>query len=304
MKIFIAGATGAIGRPLVEQLLKAGHTVTGMARDEPSAAKLRNQGASAEIADALNAPAVHQAVARSAPEVVINQLTALPKNYTPETMQAATAVDHKVRREGGANLLAAASAAGAKRYILQSCAFWYEEGAGLATEASSLAVHATPYIAGGSRFYTELEESSQGASGLEVLFLRYAFLYGPGTWYARDGDSAEQVRKQQSPIVGDGQGVWSWVHVEDAAAAAVLALERGSAGAYNIVDDDPSPVRVWLPAFAKWLGAAPPPHVSLEEAGGEDAIYYGTRSRGASNAKAKRELGFQPRRLEWLETRA
>ena len=304
MKILIAGATGAIGRPLVAQLLTAGHSVVGMVRDERSGAQLREQGARVEVADARNASAVHDAVAHSAPDVVINQLTALPKNYTPETMQAATALDHQVRREGGANLLAAATASGAKRYILQSCAFWYEEGSGLATEASSLAVKATPYIAGGSRFYTELEKSSKTADGIEVIFLRYGFLYGPGTWYARDGDSAEQVRKQQSPIVGDGQGVFSWVHVEDAAAAAVLALNRGSAGAYNIVDDDPSPARVWLPAFARWLGAPPPPHVSLDQAGGDDAIYYGTKSRGALNAKAKRELGFQPRRLEWLATNA
>ncbi len=303
MRVFIAGATGAVGRPLVAQLIEAGHVVTGMARDEKSATRLRQQGATAEIADALDATAVRGAVTRSAPEVVINQLTALPQHYTPETMKAAWAVDHRVRREGGESLQAAAAAAGAKRYILQSCAFWYEEGPGLADESSSLAVNASPYIAEGSRFYRDLEQAAIAMGGLEVMFLRYGFLYGPGTWYTREGDSAEQVRRQQNPIVGDGQGVFSWVHVEDAAAAAVLVLNRGSAGAYNIVDDDPSPVRVWLPAFAQWLGAPPPPHISAEQAGDADAIYYGTRSRGASNAKAKRELGFQPRRLEWLASR-
>ena len=300
MRVFVAGATGAVGRPLVSQLIKAGHAVIGMARDENSADRLRQQGAAAEIADALDARAVHQAVVRSAPDVVINQLTVLPKRYTPETMQAAVPVDHRVRREGGANLQDAAIAAQAKRYILQSSGFWYEPGAGLANESSQLALHATPYIAEGSRFYRDLEQSAEARPGPKVLFLRYGFLYGLGTWYAPDGDAAEQVRKHMSPIVGDGQGVWSWVHVEDAAAAAVLALEQGSAGAYNIVDDDPSPVRVWLPAFAHWLGAPPPPHASAEQAGSEDAVYYGTRLRGASNTKAKRELGFQPRRLEWL----
>jgi nucleoside-diphosphate-sugar epimerase len=285
---------------LVSKLIRAGHAVTGMARDEKSADRLRQQGAAAEIADALDARAVHNAVARTAPDVVVNQLTALPKRYTPETMQAAIPVDHRVRGEGGANLLAAAVAANARRYILQSCAFWYEPGPGLADESSQFAFNSTAYIAEGCRFYRDLEESANAARGPEVLFLRYGFLYGPGTWYAQDGDAAEQVRQRMSPIVGYGQGVWSWIHVEDAAAAAVLALERGSAGAYNIVDDDPSPVRAWLPAFAQWLGAPPPPRISAEQAGSEDAIYYATRSRGASNAKAKRELGFRPRRLEWL----
>ncbi len=300
MKVFIAGATGAIGRPLVAQLIRAGHVVTGLARDEKSAKQLRDQGATPDVADALDARAVHDAVARSAPDVVINQLTALPRRYTPETMQAAIEPDHRLRLEGGANLQAAAAAAGARRYILQSCAFWYEEGSGLASEGTSLAVNATPYIAQGSRFYRDLEKSSRAVRGPEVVLLRYGFLYGPITWYARDGDAADQVRQQLSPIVGDGQGVWSWVHVEDAAAAAVLALDRGSAGAYNIVDDDASPVRAWLPAFANWLSAPSPPHITEQQAGNADAVYCGTKSRGASNVKAKRELGFRPRRLEWL----
>jgi nucleoside-diphosphate-sugar epimerase len=300
MRVFIAGATGAVGRPLVAQLIQAGHIVIGLARDERAAQALRDQGATAELADAMDVQAVRDAVARSRPDVVINQLTSLPKRYTPETMRAALETDHRLRGEGGANLQAAAAAVGAKRYILQSCAFWYEEGAGLADESASLAVNATPYIAEGSRFYQKLEQAANALSGPKVVLLRYGYLYGPGTWYASDGDAAEQVRQQQSPIIGEGRGVWSWVHVEDAAAAAVLALDRGQAGAYNIVDDDPSPVRTWLPAFANWLGAPAPPHRSAEQAGSDDVVYYATKSRGASNAKAKRELGFQPRRLEWL----
>lgn len=300
MKIFIGGATGAIGRPLVAQLLKAGHAVIGMARDEKSGRQLRDRGATVEIADALDPRAVHEAVTRHVPEVVINQLTALPKSYTPATMQASIEPDHRLRRQGGANLQAAAAAAGARRYILQSSAFWYEAGPGLADETAGFAVDASPFIAQGSRSYRDLEQSAKTAPGPEVVFLRYGFLYGTGTWYARDGDAAEQVRNQLTPIVGDGQGVWSWIHVEDAAAAAVLALDRGTPGAYNIVEDDPSPVCVWLPAFANWLGAPAPRQISAEQAGDADAVYYGTRSRGASNAKAKRNLGFQPRQLEWL----
>jgi len=300
MKIFIAGATGAIGRPLVSQLLRAGHEVTGLARNDESANQLRVQGAAAAIADALDKQAVLDAVKRSAPEIVINQLTALPKRYRPETMKEAAPIDHRLRRDGGANLQAAAVAAGARRYILQSSAFWYEAGEGLADETASLAVNASPDIASGSRFYRELEQSAIAMRGPEVIFLRYGFLYGPGTWYARDGDAADQMRSRQSPIVGDGNGVWSWVHVEDAAQATVLALDRARGGAYNIVDDDPSPMRVWMMAYARWLGAPEPPQISAEQAGDADFIYYGTRLRGASNAKAKRELGFQPRRLEWL----
>jgi nucleoside-diphosphate-sugar epimerase len=145
-----------------------------------------------------------------------------------------------------------------------------------------------------------LEQSANAAGGAEVVFLRCGFLYGPGTWYTADGDVAEQVRQRQVPIVGEGKGVCSWIHIEDAARAAVLAIDRGNAGAYNIVDDDPSQMRVWLPAFAHAMGAPEPPRITVEQAGSDDADYFSNRMRGASNAKARRELGFQPRRLEWL----
>lgn len=300
MKVFVAGATGAVGRPLIAQLVGAGHEATGMVRDEAGVRQLRDQGARAEVADALDRQAVEAAVKRCQPEVVINQLTALPKQYRPETMQAAAAVDHRVRREGGANLQGAAHAAGARRYILQSCAFWYEPGDGLAAESGGFAVQASPDIAAGSQFYRELEQSARAMRAPELVLLRYGFLYGPGTWYTPDGDAAEQVRQRETPIVGEGKGVWSWIHIEDAARAAVLALERGSAGAYNIVDDDPSETKLWLPAFARAMGGPEPPRVTAEQAGSADADYYSNRLRGATNAKARRELGFQPRRLEWL----
>ena len=300
MKVFVAGATGAIGRPLIAQLVAAGHDVTGMVRDDAGGRQVRDQGAKAELADALDREVVEAAVKRSQAEVVINQLTALPKQYRPETMQAAAAVDHRVRREGGANLQAAAQVAGARRYLLQSCAFWYEPGNGLADESAGFAVNASPYIAAGSQFYRELETAASEMRRPEVVFLRYGFLYGPGTWYTRDGDAAEQIRQRRTPIVGDGNGVWSWIHVEDAARAAVLALDRGSAGAYNIVDDNPSEMRVWLPAFARAMGGPEPPHITVEQAGSADADYFSNWLRGATNVKAKRELGFQPRRLEWL----
>jgi nucleoside-diphosphate-sugar epimerase len=304
MKVFIAGATGAVGRPLVRQLLDEGHEVTGLARNNDSARRLKDQGAEAEIVDLFDSKAVQAAMARSAPEVVINQLTALPKNYTPDSMQAATPVDRALRRDGGANLQSAAAASGVRRYILQSSAFWYEPGTGLADESSTFAIHASPYIASGSRFYYDLEQAARAIRGPELVLLRYGFLYGPGTWFANDGNVADQVRQGQFPVVGDGSAVWSWVHVEDAARAAVLVLDRGPAGAYNIVDDDPSPLKTWLGAYARWLGTSPPPSLTVGQVQDADLIYNATRLRGASNAKARNELDFRPRRLEWLRDSA
>src|ERR1041385_5375028 len=300
MKVFVAGATGAIGRPLIKELLQQGHDVIGMARNDEAARQLQKQGAAAEIADALDAKAVNSSIARTRPEVVINQLTALPKRYSPDTMRDAAPVDRRLRRDGGTILQTAAKQNGVRRYLLQSSAFWYEPGDGLADERSGFAVDASPYIADGSPFYRDLEQTAHSIGGPELIVLRYGFLYGPHTWFAKDGSVAEQVRNKQFPIIEEGKAVWSWVHVEDAAGAAVLALGRGNSGTYNIVDDNPSQISVWLPAYARWLAALPPARASAREASDEDAIYNAMRLRGASNAKAKRELGFRPRTLEWL----
>ncbi|MEG4205638.1 NAD(P)-dependent oxidoreductase [Microcoleus sp. Pol7_A1] len=303
MRIFVAGATGAIGRPLLAQLHSAGHDVVALTRTPEKARILAEQGVEPAIADVFDADAVKAAVIRAQPEVVIEQLTSLPKTYTPETMQAAAALNDRIRLEGGANVLAAAQAAGVRRYIRQSIAFWAIPGTGLADEETPLALDASPAVADGTRTLKEIEHRLLGNPNLEGIVLRYGFFYGPGTWYATDGDVAEQVRQQQFPIVGKGEGVWSWVHIEDAAFATVAAVDRGNPGIYLIADDRPLEVRVWLPAYAQWLNAAPPPQVSVEDAlriSGGDAVYYGTQLRGVSNAKAKRELNFQPRSLEWL----
>jgi nucleoside-diphosphate-sugar epimerase len=236
---------------------------------------------------------------------VINELTSLPKHYTREEMRLAADLDRTVRVEGGRNLHNAATATGARRYIIQSSGFFYAPGPGLATEADPLAVDASPAVAASARTYTQLEEHVLNASGLEGIALRYGFFYGPGTWFTNDGDVANQVRNRSYPIIGSGQGVWSWIHIEDAAAATVAALDCAP-GIYNVVDDDPSPLSVWLAAFAASVGAPDPPRISEEAAlasAGPDAVYYATRLRGASNAKAKHELGFAPRRLEWLAAR-
>lgn len=303
MKIFVAGATGAIGRPLITQLLAQGHDVAALTRSPEKAQKLIAQGVEALVADVFDTDKVQAAINRVQPDVVIEQLTSLPTHYTPETMQAAAAQNNRIRLEGGANVLAAAQAAGVQRYLVQSIGFWAAPGAGLADESTPLAFDASPAVTEGTRIVAEIERRLLATPDLEGIVLRYGFFYGSGTWNAPDGSVAEQVRQQQFPIVGQGEGVWSWIHVEDAAIATVAAVERGNPGIYLITDDQPLQVREWLPAYAQWLNAPSPPRVSVEEAlsiGDEDVTYYGTQLRGASNAKTKRELGFQPRSLEWM----
>jgi nucleoside-diphosphate-sugar epimerase len=303
MRIFVAGATGAIGRPLIAQLLTKGHDVVALTHSPEKARTLVEQGVEPIIADVFDADAVKGAVIHAQPEVVIEQLTSYPKTYTRESMSAAAALNTRIRLEGGANVLAAAQAAGVRRYLRQSVAFWAIPGTGLADEETLLAFDASPAVAADARIVTELERRLLETPHLEGIALRYGFFYGPGTWFARDGDVAQQVQQQQFPIVSNGEGVWSWLHIEDAAIATVAAVEQGNPGIYLITDDRPLQVREWLSAFAQWLNAPPPPQVSVEEAlriGGADAVYYGTKMRGVSNAKAKRELGFQPRLLEWL----
>jgi nucleoside-diphosphate-sugar epimerase len=243
-------------------------------------------------------------VDRVRPEVVIEQLTALPRTYTRESLGAAAALNNRLRLEGAANVLAAAQAAGVRRYLRQSIAFWAAPGPGLADEDTPLAFDGSPAVAADARLVAEIEERLLGDAKIEGIALRYGFLYAPGTWFHPDGDVARQVREQQFPIIGNGEGVASWLHIEDAAIATVAAAQRGRPGVYLIADDQPLARREWLPAFARFVGAPPPPRVSVEEAlkmeGGADAVYYGTQMRGVSNAKAKRELNFQPRRLEWL----
>ncbi len=303
MRIFVAGATGAIGRPLLAQLVAKGHDVVALTRSLEKAQHLAEQGVEIAIADVFDADAVKAVVIRIQPEVVIEQLTSLPKTYTNESMSAAAALNTRIRLEGGANVLAAAQAAGVRRYVRQSVAFWAVPATGLADEETPLAYDASPKAAADARTVTELERRLLETHNLEGIGLRYGFFYGSGTWFAHDGDVAHQVRQQQFPVVGNGKGVWSWVHIEDAAIATVAAVERGNPGIYLITDDRPLEVREWLPNYARWLNAPSPPQISVEEAlriSDADAIYYGTQMRGVSNAKAKRELNFQPRSLEWL----
>jgi len=263
---------------------------------------LKEIGAEPVIADVLDAAAVKAAVGRIRPDAVINELTSLPRHYTPAEMKAAAERDRKVRVEGNINLVASLRDAGVHRYLLQSCGFWYAPGAGLADESVPFISSVSPGVDAGARTYLELEARASATPGIEFVALRCGFFYGPGTWYAREGDIGDQVRQQRVPIIGEGQGVYSFVHIDDAAEATVAALECPPR-AYNIVDGNPSPQHLWLTAFARAAGAPAPPCVSEEEAlraSGPDPVYYATRLRGASNEKSRRELGFRPRPLEWI----
>ena len=301
MRVFVAGASGAIGRPLLIELIRRGHEVTGMTRSESGARDLAALGAAVARASAFDGAAVERALRDARAEVVIDQLTSLPRD--PSRMAEAEPENHRLRLEGGGNLHRAARACGVRRYIQQASGFFLEAGDGLADESAGLAIDASPRIAANARIYAELERRVLDAGDMEGVALRYGFFYGPGTWYHPDGASADQVRRQEVPIIGDGRGVWSWVHIDDAAVATADVL-TAPPGVYHVVDDDPSPVAVWLPAFARFVGGPPPPRVTEEQArasAGEDAVYYGTRLRGASNRKAKETFGFSPRRLEWLD---
>jgi nucleoside-diphosphate-sugar epimerase len=297
MRIFVAGASGAIGQPLIAELLRQGHMVTGMTRSEAGAQHLTRLGAAVARVNAFDGPAVEDALRQSRAEVVIDQFTSLPKD--PSDMAAAAAGDRKLRLEGGGNLHRAARGLGVRRYIQQASGFFHKPGAGLADESEGLAIDASPGVAASARTYAELEARVLNSGEMEGIALRYGFFYGPNTWYSPEGAAADQARRREIPIIGQGEGVWSWIHIDDAARATVAAL-TAPPGAYNIVDDDPSPVSRWLPEFARWVGAPPPPRIDVDEAPSEDAVYYGTRLRGASNAKAKRTFPFSPRRLEWL----
>jgi 2-alkyl-3-oxoalkanoate reductase len=300
MKVFVAGASGAIGQPLIAELIRKGHTVTGMTHSEAGARRLRAYGVEVAIANALDNDAVKAALRASSAEAVIDELTSIPK--TSSELPAYAADDRKLRIEGGGNLHRAALASGVRRYIQQSSGFFLDAKGGLADESSPLAVNASPLISGYAQMYAYLERRALESS-IESVVLRYGFFYGPNTWYDPDGrGTADEVRKQQFPVIEGGEAKWSFVHIEDAAHATVAAL-TADPGKYVVVDDDPSPVGVWLPRFASFVGAPPPPFTTAEQArqaAGEDAVYYQTRLSGASNAKAKRELDFTPRRLEWL----
>lgn len=313
MKIFVAGATGVVGRALVPQLVAQGHEVVGMTRSTSKQDLVRGLGARPVVADALDPDAVAQAVASAEPEVIVHELTDLSGKLSARDMRhperAPMAImTNRLRSEGTDHLLAAGRAVGARRFVAQSFgAFrWARTGGPVLTEADPIDPNPPGAMRPALVGILHVERAVTSIEWGEGLVLRYGGFYGPGTSVSRAADAAfaAPVRKRRFPIVGDGGGVWSHVYIEDAATATAAAVERGEPGIYNIVDDEPAPVREWLPALASALGAKPPrriPRWVARLAAGEMATVMMTESRGSSNAKAKRELGWQLRYPSWRQ---
>jgi nucleoside-diphosphate-sugar epimerase len=313
MKVFVAGATGALGRALVPQLVARGHEVVGMTRSASKQDLVRSLGARPVVADALDPDAVARAVASAEPEVIVHQLTALSGPMSmrdarrPDRSVAAT-MTNRLRTEGTDHLLAAGRGVGARRFVAQSFGAIRSARTGgpVQTEADPIDPDspAPPPTAQAALLY--LERAVTTIQWGEGLALRYGGFYGPGTSIslAPDAQMAAPIRRRRFPIVGDGGGVWSLVHIEDAAAATAVAVERGRAGIYNVVDDEPAPVREWLPVLASALDAKPPRRIPRwlgRLAAGETATVMMTEVKGASNEKVKRELGWQPRYPSWRQ---
>jgi nucleoside-diphosphate-sugar epimerase len=297
MRVFVAGATGVIGRALVPALLRDGHEVTGMTRSTARAAALERAGAAAAVCDAFDAGGLTAAVRDARPEVVVHVLTDLPRGV--RGLARGARANHRLRREGTRNLVAAAARAGARRVVAESIAFLYApEGEMVKTEDGRPWTDAPRSYAATIGALLELERAVTEYPGIEGVVLRYGWLYGPGTWFARDGLAARLVRRRLFPRV-DG-GLVSWLHVEDAAGATVRALAGGRPGIYNVVDDTPVPWADWLVEYARLLGAPRPlrlPARVADRLGG----FTLTRQRGATNARARRELGWRPLHPDWRE---
>ena len=313
MKVFLAGATGVLGRALVPQLVAGGHEVVGMTRSASKQDLVRGLGAHPVVADALDPDAVARAVASAQPEVIVHQLTALSGPMSvrdarhPDRSFAAT-MTNRLRTEATDHLLAAGRAVGARRFVAQSFgAFRFARTGGpVQTEADPLDPDPPAAMRTVQAAYLYLERAVTTIEWGEGLALRYGGFYGPGTAIslAPDAQMAAPIRKRRFPIVGDGGGIFSYVHIEDAAAATVAAVDHGRPGVYNVVDDDPAPVREWLPVLASALHAKPPRRIPRwlgRLLAGEAATVMATEVRGASNEKAKRELGWQPRYPSWRE---
>lgn len=302
MRVFLAGGSGAIGRRLVPQLVAAGHQVAATTRSDAKAAMLQALGATPMVVDALDASALTRAVTGFRPEVVINQLTDLPQRYNPRKLGPFYERTSRLRVDATRTLLAAAKEAGGRRFVYQSMAFMYAmTGPAVLAEDAPLALDAPEPFGSAARATAQGERLALSADGITGVALRYGQLYGPGTYFAQDGDFARQARQRMLPIVGSGGGVFSFVHVDDAAYAAVVAVEQGD-GVYNIVDDDPALVRDWIPAFCRELGASKPMHVPASLVAlmaGSFAAATLQEGRGASNGKAKRELGWSPLHPTW-----
>ena len=305
MRVFVAGATGAIGRQLVPRLVAAGHEVTGMTRSESKQAMVRELGAVPVVVDALEPHAVAEAVGRARPEVIVHQLTALAgvERYTERD----AAPTNRLRAEATDYLLSAGQAVGVRRFVAQGVAAfgaYARNGGPVKSEEDPLDPTPVREMRATLAAIRHLEQSVLGAKWTEGIVLRYGAFYGPGTSLAPGEEQFELIRKRKFPVVGDGGGVWSFIHIADAAEATVAAVAHGSRGIYNVVDDDPARVAEWLPALAQQLGAKKPmrvPRFVGRLFAGEAGVMMMTELRGASNAKAKRELAWTPAHPSWRQ---
>lgn len=304
MKVFLAGATGAIGQRLVPLLVDAGHDVVGTTRTPAKVDGLRLAGATPVLLDGRDGEAVRRAVLEAEPEVVIHQMTSLSGDLDFRHFAESFAETNRLRTETTDRLIKAAVEAGARRFIAQSFAGWPSEQSGspVKTEDDPLITNPTGPVKETVEAILHLEAVTTGTPGLEGLALRYGGFYGSGQTFGKGGAMLEAVVKRQMPIVGGGTGIWSHVHIDDAATATALAVGRGASGLYNIVDDEPAPVSEWLPYLAEVVGARNPRRVPTWLARlivGEPAVTMMTKIRGSSNAKAKRELGWKLRYPSW-----
>ncbi len=301
MRVFIAGATGVVGRHLVSALIAGGHEVTGTTRSPAKAAELQYLGATPVIADGLDRRAIVDAVKAAQPDVIVHQMTALAGLRSFRNFDKQFAVTNELRTKGTDYLLEAARQVGARRFIAQSYVGWnIRTRAGrLATEEDPLDPDPLPSARQSMAAIRHVEQTVPAAVP-EGLVLRYGPFYGHGASDAM----LDVVRKRQLPVIGGGTGIWSFCEVTDAAAATAAAVSRGAPGIYHVVDDDPAPVREWLPYLAQCLGAKPPMHAPAwlgRLLAGQEAVFMMTESRGAANEKAKRELGWAPRYASWRE---
>ncbi len=305
MRVFVAGATGAIGKQLVPRLAAAGHEVVGMTHRDARRPLVRELGAVAVVADALDPDQVAEAVAHARPDVIVHELTAIT-SLDPKHFDRDFAVTNRLRTEGTDYLLSAGHAVGVRRFVAQSYGAWpYERSGGpVKSEEDPLDPTPVPEMRATLAAIQHLEQAVLGADWTEGIVLRYGAFYGPGTNMAPGGEMFETVRDRKFPILGNGAGVWSFIHIADAAEATVAAIERGHRGIYNVVDDDPAPVAEWLPSLARAIGARQPMHVPRFVGrlfAGQAGVVMMTEARGASNAKAKRELGWRPAHPSWRQ---
>jgi nucleoside-diphosphate-sugar epimerase len=306
MKIFVAGATGAVGKQLVPRLVERGHEVVAMTRTSSKQAEVRELGATPVVADALSGEDVARVIAEAEPEVIVHELTALPAALDVRHFDRDFELTNLLRTEGTDHLLSAGHAIGIRRFVAQSYAGWPFARSGALVKAEEDELDPAP-AAGMTRALEAiryLERTVADAAWTDGVVLRYGALYGSGTSLGKGGAQIELIRKRRFPIVGSGAGVWSFVHVSDAAEATVAAVEHGAPGIYNVTDDQPAAVAEWLPAVAAAAGAKRPRKVPTwlgRLVAGEPGVALMTEIRGASNAKAKRELGWRPRHPDWRE---